>query len=233
VRVALFIPCFVDQLYPEVGKAMVTVLRRVGVEPTYPEGQTCCGQPAFNSGYGDQAAALARRYGEVFADVDAIVSPSGSCTAMVRHYYSEMLGQEAPAAAARTFELAEFLVKKLGVTDVGARFPAQVTYHDACHALRELHLRDEPRQLLRAVRDLELVEMDEAETCCGFGGTFSVKFPMISAPMGELKAESIRRTGAAYVVSTDASCLMQIGGCLSRRPGGAKALHLAEVLART
>ncbi|MGA2786438.1 MAG: (Fe-S)-binding protein [Verrucomicrobiota bacterium] len=232
MRVALFIPCFVDQLYPEVGKAMVTVLRRVGVEPFFPAGQTCCGQPAFNTGYWDEARRLAKRYCEIFADAEAIVSPSGSCTAMVRNYYPKLLG-ETPQAAANTFEFAEFLVKKLGVTDVGAKFAANVTYHDACHTLRELKLKNEPRQLLAKVRDLKLVEMDEAETCCGFGGTFAVKFPMISAAMDGVKVESIRKTGAQYVVSTDSSCLMQIDGYLKRHQMPVQTLHLAEVLART
>jgi len=232
MRVALFIPCFIDQLYPEVGKAMVTVLQRVGVESYFPAAQTCCGQPAFNTGYWDEARPLAKRYCEIFADAEAIVSPSGSCTAMVRNYYPTLLG-ETPRAAANTFEFAEFLVKKLGVTDVGATFAARVTYHDACHALRELKLKNEPRQLLAGVRDLKLIEMDEAETCCGFGGTFAVKFPMISAAMDKVKVESIRKTGAQYVVSTDSSCLMQIDGYLKRHRIPVQTLHLAEVLART
>jgi L-lactate dehydrogenase complex protein LldE len=233
VRVALFIPCFIDQLYPQVGQAVVTLLRRLGVDPAYPEDQTCCGQPAFNSGHWDEARALADRHVQIFAEAEAVVSPSGSCTAMVRHYFPELLGETAQAVAGRTFELTDFLVNKLGVTDVGARFPAHVTYHDACHALRELGLRDEPRRLLAAVRDLRLTEMDEADICCGFGGTFSVKFPMISAPMDALKIDSIQRTGADYVVSTDASCLMQIGGLLEKRRVPMKTMHLAEVLAQT
>jgi L-lactate dehydrogenase complex protein LldE len=232
VRVALFIPCFIDQLYPEVGKAMVTVLRRVGVEPFFPREQTCCGQPAFNTGYWDEARRLAERYCDVFDAAEAIVSPSGSCTAMVRNYYPKLLGRT-PHAAAHTYEFAEFLVKELGVTDVGARFAASVTYHDACHALRELRLKLEPRELLARVRDLKLVEMDEPETCCGFGGTFAVKFPAISSAMDGVKVESIRRTGAQYVVSTDSSCLMQIDGYLKRHRLPVQTLHLAEVLART
>ena len=224
MRVALFIPCFVDQLFPHVGVAMVNVLQRLNVEVSYPEAQTCCGQPAFNTGYWDEARQLARRYAQVFAGHDAIVSPSGSCTAMVRNFYPE-LGIKVPA----TYEFAEFLVRKLGVTDVGAKFPARVTYHDACHALRELRLKDEPRQLLRNVRGLELVEMDDAETCCGFGGTFSVKFPAISEAMDRSKCDSITRTGAEYVVSTDSSCLMHI----ARQKLSAKTIHLAEVLAAT
>jgi L-lactate dehydrogenase complex protein LldE len=232
VRVALFIPCFIDQFYPEVGKAMVAVLRRVGVDPVFPAEQTCCGQPAFNTGYWDEARRLAERYCEIFADAEAIVSPSGSCTAMVRNFYPELLGRT-PHAAANTFEFAEFLVKKLGVTDVGARFPGTVTYHDACHSRRELGLKEEPRRLLANVRDLRLVEMDESETCCGFGGTFSVKFPMISSAMAGVKVASIQRTGAQYVVSADSSCLMQIGGLLKRRQLPVQTLHLAEVLVRT
>ena len=232
MRVALFIPCFIDQLYPEVGKAMVAVLRRVGVEPSFPASQTCCGQPAFNTGYWEEARRLAGRYCDIFADAEAIVSPSGSCTAMVRNYYPKLLGQT-PHAAAHTYEFAEFLVRQLGVTDVGARFAASVTYHDACHGLRELRLKSEPRQLLARVRDLNLVEMDEAETCCGFGGTFAVKFPMISSAMDGVKVESIRRTGAEYVVATDSSCLMQIDGYLKRHRIPVQTLHLAEVLART
>ena len=236
MRVALFIPCFVDQLFPQVGIAMVTVLRRLNVYVYYPQEQTCCGQPAFNTGYWDEARELAKRYCEIFADADAIVSPSGSCTAMVRNFYPELLagsvgGAGVPACVSNTFEFSEFLVRKLGVTDVGAKFPAKVTYHDACHALRELRLKDEPRELLRNVKELELVEMSETETCCGFGGTFSVKFPMISYAMDEVKCTSIKQTGAEYVVSGDSSCLMQIDGYLRRQRLPIKTIHLAEVLA--
>src|SRR5437867_2432743 len=226
MRVTLFIPCFVDQLFPSVGIAMVKVLRRLKVEVDYPSAQTCCGQPAFNTGYWDEARTLAQRHCEVFASADTIVCPSGSCTAMVRNFYPE-LGVTPPP----TFEFAEFLVKKLGVTDVGATFPARITYHDACHSLRELRLKDEPRQLLQNVRGLELVEMSEAETCCGFGGTFSVKFPMISYAMDEVKVTSIQQTGAQYVVSADSSCLMQIDGYLRRHKLPIKTISLAEVLA--
>jgi L-lactate dehydrogenase complex protein LldE len=232
MRVALFIPCFVDQFFPDVGKAMVAVLRRVGVKCEFPTEQTCCGQPAFNTGYWDEARTLARRYCDIFDGYDAIVSPSGSCTTMVRKFYPELLG-ETPSASTNTFEFSEFLVKKLGVTDVDARFAGKVTYHDSCHALRELRLKEPPRQLLRAVTGLELVEMTEAETCCGFGGTFSVKFPSISTAMDDVKCQSIVATGAEYVVSVDSSCLMQINGWLRRRNLPVKTLHLAEVLAST
>jgi L-lactate dehydrogenase complex protein LldE len=254
MKVALFIPCFVDQFFPHVGKAMVAVLERVGVACEFPSEQTCCGQPAFNTGYWDEARVLARRYCKIFDRYDAIVSPSGSCTAMVRNFYPELLGLSDTVAAplrrdtgndgtaaerrgyraiANTFEFSEFLVKKLGVTDVGAKFPAKVTYHDSCHTLRELRLKQEPRQLLRAVRGLELVEMTEAETCCGFGGTFAVKFPMISTAMDNVKCDSIVATGAECVVSVDSSCLMQIGGWLRRKNLPVQTRHLAEVLAQT
>ena len=193
MRVALFVPCFVDQFFPRAAMAAVDVLRRVGVEVEFPEEQTCCGQPAFNTGYWDEARALAERYVKVFDGFDAIVCPSGSCTAMVRNAYPELLGR-ATGASERTYDFAEFLVKRLGVADVGARFPARVTYHDSCHALRELRIKDEPRQLLRNVRGLELVEMGEAETCCGFGGTFAVKLPAVSAAMNETKCRSIAAT---------------------------------------
>jgi L-lactate dehydrogenase complex protein LldE len=226
VRVGLFIPCFIDQLYPQVGIAMVRVLERLRIAVDYPADQTCCGQPAFNTGYWDEARELANRFLKVFAGYDAIVSPSGSCTAMTRNFYPE-LGVAVPP----TYEFAEFLVRKLGVTDVGARFPAKVTYHDSCHALRELRLKHEPRQLLRHVQGLELLEMTEAETCCGFGGTFAVKFPMISYAMDEVKCGSIQATGAEYVVSTDSSCLMQIDGYLKRQNIPVKTISLAEVLA--
>lgn len=230
MRVALFIPCFVDQLFPDMGKAMVTVLRRLGQDVEFPADQTCCGQPAFNTGYWDEARVLAERYCHVFAGYDAVVCPSGSCTAMVRNFYPDLLGARAVPA---TFEFTEFLVKQLGVTDVGARFAGKVTYHDGCHSLRELRLKNEPRQLLHAVRGLELVEMAEAETCCGFGGTFAVKFPMISFAMDEVKVNSIRQTGATAVVSADPSCLMQIGGYLRRAKLTVRTLHVAEVLACT
>jgi L-lactate dehydrogenase complex protein LldE len=230
MRVALFIPCYIDQLFPNVGIAMVTVLRRLNVEVDVPQAQTCCGQPAFNTGYWDEARELARRHADVFAGAETIVCPSGSCVATVRNLYPELFGNAAKTIA-KTFEFGEFLVRKLGVTDVGARFPAKVTYHDSCHALRELRLKDEPRILLRHVRELELVEMSEAETCCGFGGTFSVKFPMISYAMDEVKVASIQHTGAEYVISGDSSCLMQIDGYLRRQRLPVKTMSLAEVLA--
>lgn len=258
MRVALFVPCFVDQLFPNAAISMVKVLERLGIEVHYPMEQTCCGQPAFNTGYWDEARRVATRYVEIFdkANCDAIVAPSGSCTSMVRVFYRELfgIGHEAKESGARgwepealspeflkrlasvsenTFEFSEFLTKKLKITDVGARFEAKVTFHDSCHLLRELRCKDEPRQLLRAVKGLELVEMKECETCCGFGGTFSAKFPAISTAMDEVKINSIKETGAEYVVACDSSCLMQIDGYLKRQNIPIKSISLAEVLAST
>jgi L-lactate dehydrogenase complex protein LldE len=236
--VSLFIPCFVDQLTPAVGLAVASVLERLGHAVEFRSAQTCCGQPAFNAGYWDEARQVARHALEVFADAEAVVGPSGSCVAMMRVYYPQLFAgtPEETAAldlASRTFEFSEFLVTKLGVTDVGARFPHRVTYHDGCHGLRELRLRDEPRALLRAVRDLELVECDEPESCCGFGGLFSVKFPMVSTAMAEVKAGSLERTGCDYIVSSDPSCQLQLDGWLEKQGRRPRTIHLAEVLAGT
>jgi L-lactate dehydrogenase complex protein LldE len=238
VKITLFIPCFVDQFYPQVGMGIVQVLERLGHSVDYPEAQTCCGQPAFNAGYWDEARAVAERQMTIFRDAEAVVIASGSCGAMVQVYYPELFRhhpreKEARTLAAKTFDFSDFLVSRLGVVDVGARFPGRATFHDGCHALRELGLKKPPRQLLQHVRGLELVEMPEAETCCGFGGTFAVKFPMISTAMGEVKCSSIADTGAEYVISNDSSCLMQIRGILDRQGRSTKTLHLAEVLAQT
>ena len=236
MKVSLFVPCFVDQFYPNAALSMVGVLERLGHQVVYPEGQTCCGQPPFNSGYWDEARAVAVRTLAVFRDAEVVVGGSGSCCAMLKVFYKELFHgrpeeAEANALAAKTWEFSEFLVRKLGVTDVGARLPGKATFHDGCHGLRELNLKSPPRQLLGAVRGLELVEMKEAETCCGFGGTFAVKFPAISTAMDEVKCNSILETGAEYLVSNDSSCLMQITGWLNRNGKPVKSLHLAEVLA--
>jgi L-lactate dehydrogenase complex protein LldE len=235
-KVALFIPCFVDQLLPQVALDTVTVLRRAGCEVSFPEDQTCCGQPAFNSGYWDDARPCAERFLRVFKTADFIVCPSGSCTTMVRVFYPEVLSSsprrgEAEALARRTFEFSEFLVKVAGVTDVGASFPHSVTYHASCHGLRELKLRDEPLQLLRRVSGLRLVDMLRAGECCGFGGTFATKFESISAAMGISKAESVAVTGAEFVTAIDPSCLMHVQGIMGKRGDKAKAIHLASILA--
>ena len=239
MRVSLFVTCLADQIWPSAAIGAVRVLRRVGCSVEFDDRQTCCGQPAFNTGYRAEARALARRFIEIFeaAGADAIVSPSGSCTAMV-HHYNDLFEDaawraRAKAVAERTYELSTFLVNRLGVEDVGASFPGRLTWHDACHGLRDLGLKSEPRRLLRHVRGAELVELPNAESCCGFGGTFSVKHPEISVAMLDEKVEAIEAAGVDAVVSGDASCLMQIGGRLSRRGSSVRALHLADVLGST
>jgi L-lactate dehydrogenase complex protein LldE len=238
MKISLFIPCFVDQFYPAAGRGMVEVLERLGHQVDVPGGQTCCGQPPFNSGYWDEARAVARHVLDVFEPCDVVVGASGSCGAMIKKFYLELFHgtpdeTRARAVAAKTHEFSSFLVNVLGVTDVGARFRGKVTFHDGCHGLRELGIKREPRALLAQVRELELVEMGESETCCGFGGTFAAKFPMISTAMGEVKCQSALETGADYIVSNDSSCLMHIQGLLSRQRKNLRTLHLAEVLART
>ena len=233
----MFVTCIVDQLFPDVGMAMAEVLERAGCKLTFPLDQTCCGQPAFNSGYRDQARSVARHFLNVFRDAEYIVVPSGSCTSMVSHHYADLFGGDADAMAEvhriekRTWEFSQFLVEVLGVEDVGAKLDRVATYHDSCHALRELKIKSGPRKLLSNVRGLELREMDIAEECCGFGGTFSVKFPEISGGMVRTKIDSILRTGAEIVVSIDSSCLMQLQGALRRAGAPVRTMHLAEVLA--
>jgi len=239
MRVSLFVTCLADQIWPSAAVGAVQVLRRVGCSVEFDERQTCCGQPAFNTGYRKEARALAERFIEIFeaSDAEAIVSPSGSCTAMVHHYEQlfEDAGwrERARALAGRTHELSAFLVNQVGVEDVGATFAGRLTWHDACHGLRDLGIKSEPRRLLRRVRGVELVELPNAESCCGFGGTFSVKHPEVSVAMLDEKIDAIERAGVDAVVSGDASCLMQIGGRLSRRGSAVRALHLADVLAFT
>jgi len=216
---------------------MADVLERVGWRVEFRRDQTCCGQPAFNSGYRDEARQVARHFLGVFADAEYIVVPSGSCTSMITHHFDELFAGDAAALAevralrGRVWEFSQFLLEVAGVEDVGARFEKVVTYHDSCHALRELKIKDGPRRLLSRVRGLELREMDTAEECCGFGGTFSVKFADVSGAMAATKIDSILRTGADGVVSIDSSCLMQIRGALERRGAPVKTWHLAEVLA--
>src|SRR5882724_1028009 len=237
--VSLFITCLVDQFFPNVGEATVKVLRQAGCEVTFDERQTCCGQPTFNTGYREEARALAQRFIKIFESAEYIVAPSGSCTAMVRNFYPELFiddpewHKRALAVAAKTYELSEFLIKVCGIENLGATCEANVTYHDACHLLRELRQREEPRRLIRAVDGIELIEADNCDTCCGFGGTFSVKFPEISGAMLNDKIKGIQRTGADVVVADDSSCLMQIAGGLSRQGVNVKTMHLAELLAQT
>ncbi|MFZ0796349.1 MAG: (Fe-S)-binding protein [Terriglobales bacterium] len=236
-KVSLFVPCFVDQLLPEVAVDTVKVLRRVGYAVEFPEDQTCCGQPAFNTGYWNDARPCAEHFVQVFKHADVVVCPSGSCVTMVRTFYPELLAAsllrgDANALASRTFELSEFLVKVAGVTEVGATFPHAVTYHASCHGLRELHLRDEPLQLLRQVNGLKLIEMIRYDECCGFGGTFAAKFADISAAMGDSKAESVAATGAEFVTAIDPSCLLHLQGILGKRQAPTRTIHLASILAQ-
>lgn len=216
---------------------MVSVLERLGYEIDFREDQTCCGQPAFNSGFREEARKVARHCLNVFEDADYIVLPSGSCSAMCGHHFAELFRDDEEAMRRvhamepRIWEFSKFLLEVAKVEDVGATFHGKVTYHDSCHALRELSVKEGPRRLLRNVRGLELVEMDIAEECCGFGGTFSVKFAEVSGAMARTKVESIRRTGADAVVSIDSSCLMQIEGAIRREGLPVRALHLAEILA--
>jgi len=242
MRVSLFITCLVDQLFPDVGEAMVATLRRLGVEVSFNDAQTCCGQVAFNTGYRPEARAMAEHFVQTFADdkADFIVAPSGSCTAMARNYYGELFHGSEDAewrerlarVRSRLREFSEFLVNDLGIEDVGARFPSRVTYHDACHLLRELGIADQPRRLIRAVRDLDFIEMEAPDTCCGFGGTFSVKYGEISNAILQEKIARIAGSGVEYVVANDSSCLMQIAGGLSRAGSPVKTMHLAELLAK-
>jgi L-lactate dehydrogenase complex protein LldE len=236
-RVSLFVTCMVDQLFPKVGLAMADVLERLGYQLDFPEEQTCCGQPAFNSGYRAEARTVARHFLDTFENSEMIVVPSGSCTSMVVHHFAELFQKDPEALARvhalekRVFEFSTFLTQVAQVEDVGARFEDVVTFHDGCHGLRELGVKSAPRRLLSRVRGLELREMIPAEDCCGFGGTFSVKFDEVSGAMGRSKVESILRTGANTVVSLDPSCLMQIQGVLSRAGSPVRTIHLAEVLA--
>jgi L-lactate dehydrogenase complex protein LldE len=243
MRVALFVTCLVDTLAPAVGRATVELLERLGHEVTFPEAQTCCGQMHANTGYQLEAVPLARRFVRIFDDdaVDAVVSPSPSCVGMVREQFAtlarlaedDVLADAAAAMSARVFELSEFLIDRLGVEDVGATFPHRVTYHPTCHGLRGLRLGDRPLRLLRAVRELELVELGAADACCGFGGTFAVKNAGTSAAMVTDKLRHILDTEADVCCASDSSCLLHIGGALSRQRAGVRTSHLAEILAAT
>jgi L-lactate dehydrogenase complex protein LldE len=241
VRVALFVTCVADTIAPETGRAVVSVLERLGIEVAFPAAQTCCGQMHVNSGHRDEALALARRFVSVFGGFEAVVSPSSSCVGAVRELYPALareagdgrLEREARALGARVFELSEFLVRRLGVDDVGAAFPHTVTYHPTCHSQRVTRVGDAPLRLLRAVRGLELLELSEATECCGFGGTFAVKNADTSLAMLADKCRNIASTGADCCAAVDPSCLLHIGGGLSRRRSGVRVIHLAEILAAT
>jgi len=235
--IQLFMPCYIDQLYPQTGLNTVKVLEKAGCRVHYRPEQTCCGQPAFNSGYWNDAAALAEKF---LSDFDAsmpIVAPSGSCTGFIIHQYHKLF-KDKPELLTRfdaikplVFELSDFLVNYLKTDDLGAVFPHKVTYHDSCSALREYGIKNEPRQLLSKVHGLELIEMDESETCCGFGGTFAVKFSDISSAMAEKKVRLALETGAGYIISTEASCLMNINGYCAKHKLSVRGIHLVDVLA--
>jgi L-lactate dehydrogenase complex protein LldE len=241
VRIALFVTCLADTMFPAAAKATVQLLERLGHEVVFPEGQTCCGQMHINTGYQRDALPLVRRHVKTFAAYEAIVAPSGSCVGSVRHQHAmvargageEGLAARAEDVAGRTYELSELLVDVLGVEDVGAYYPHRVTYHPTCHSLRMIRVGDKPLRLLRHVRGLELAELPEAEQCCGFGGTFAVKNAGTSGAMLADKLSHVMETGAEVCTAGDASCLMHIGGGLSRADAKVRTVHLAEILAST
>lgn len=236
MKVSLFVTCLTDMFFPEVGVAVVNLLQRQGVEVEFPEAQTCCGQPAWNSGYQQEARALAAHFLDTFEGSEYVVTPSGSCAAMVRSYYPQVFQgdpvqyRRACALSERVYEFSQFLVTVLGVRDVGARFPARAVYHSSCHMTRELGVRDEPLELLQHVRELELVEMPRADLCCGFGGAFAVKLPEISTAMADEKCGHIASTRADLLVGSDGGCLMQLGGRMDRVGMPVRSLHLAQLL---
>ncbi len=241
MRIALFITCLADAMFPEVGRATVTILERLGHTVEFPKAQTCCGQMHVNTGYQQQALPMVERFADVFSSYDAIVAPSGSCVGSVRHQHRMIaerfgaadLGDRVAEVAAKTFELSELLVDVLGVTEVGAYFPHRVTYHPTCHSLRMLQVGDKPYRLLRAVEGIDLVELPDADQCCGFGGTFAIKNADTSTAMLADKMRNVVDTGAEICSAGDSSCLMHIGGGLSRIRAGAQTLHLAQILAST
>ena len=241
MKVALMVTCVNDAMFPETGKAVVRLLRRLGVDVDFPAAQTCCAQPMVNTGYLDEAVPAVRTFVDTFEPYDAVVTPSGSCAGSVRHQHAIVARRTGDAAlvervartSPRTYELTEFLVDVLGVEDVGAYFPHRVTYHPTCHSLRLLGVGDRPQRLLRAVRGLRLVDLPAAEECCGFGGTFAMKNAETSVAMGADKARHVRESAAEVLVAGDNSCLMHIGGVLSRQRAGVRVMHLAEILART
>jgi L-lactate dehydrogenase complex protein LldE len=227
VRVALFITCVNDAMFPQTGRSVVTLLRRLGCEVAFPRAQTCCGQAHFNTGYRPEATKLARRFAQVFDGYDAIVTPSPSCAGMVRENYGTLGVEVGPP----TYDLSEFLVDVLGVTDVGAVYPHRVTYHPTCHSLRGLRIGDRPLRLLQAVTGLELVDLPGAESCCGFGGTFAMKNVDVSEAMLADKTDAVASTGADVLCALDNSCLLHIGGGLSRTDSPVRVVHLADILA--
>jgi len=238
LKVSLFVTCLVDQLFPQVGLDTVKLLRKFGAEPVFDRRQTCCGQPAFNSGFVDEARRVAKGFLKIFDCASYVVVPSGSCGTMIKVFLPQIFPEGSPERSAaeeigqRTYELSDFLITVLGVESTGARFPEVVTYHDSCHLLRELKIHEQPRKLIRSVKEIDFRELPDSDRCCGFGGTFSVKFPDVSSAIGEDKVNSIRESEAQYVVASDVSCLMHLNGLLRRRQVPVQTMHLAELLAR-
>lgn len=236
MNVQLFIPCFVDQLYPSTAFNMVKVLEKAGCTVSYNTNQTCCGQPAFNAGFREESKQVCAKFVKDFEGSDYIVAPSASCVGFVRNYYTKIFDNssqhnEVKKLGERLFEFSEFLVNVLKIENLGASLPGLATYHDSCAGLRECKIKEEPRKLLANVKGLELAEMNDVETCCGFGGTFAVKFEPISVAMGDQKADNAQATGAQYLISTDLSCLMHIDGVMKNKGLDIKAMHIADVLA--
>jgi L-lactate dehydrogenase complex protein LldE len=236
VNVHVFIPCFIDQLYPTAGFNTIKVLEKAGCTVTYNQDQTCCGQPAFNAGYWGESREVCNKFINDFSGADHIVVPSASCTGFIKNYYSKIYDnasnqKDIKGLQDKVYELSDFLVNVLNIQDLGAQFEGVATYHDSCAALRECKIKNEPRQLLEKVKGLKLIELQDNETCCGFGGTFAVKFEGISVAMGEQKVQNIVKTNADYLISTDLSCLMHIGGVMDKMELPIKSLHLADVLA--
>lgn len=239
LTIQLFVTCLIDTLYPKTGESVVHVLERAGVQVAVPRGQTCCGQPAYNAGLRPEARQMAEHTIRLFEKAPGpVVVPSGSCASMIRHSYTELFAGDtvwlprAQALASRTYELTEFLVDVLGVTDLGARFPGKITYHSSCHLLRELGVDRQPRQLLKAVREAELIELPHTEECCGFGGVFSVEQPEISTEMLQRKIQNLETSGAPIVVSCDAGCITNINGGLHRQGKPQTAVYIADLLNR-
>ncbi len=236
MNVQIFIPCFVDQLYPQTGLNMIKVLEKTGCTVTYNSNQTCCGQPAFNAGYWDEARTVCMKFVKDFSGSDFIVTPSASCAGFVRNYYSKLLDNssvhnEVKDLSKRIYEFSEFMVKVLQIDNVGATLNGKATYHDSCAGLRECKIKQEPRKLLSHVKGLELTEMQDVETCCGFGGTFAIKFEPISIGMADQKTGHALETGADYLISTDISCLMHLDGYIKNKGYKMQTMHIADVLA--
>jgi L-lactate dehydrogenase complex protein LldE len=236
MNVSIFTPCFIDQLYPQTAFNMVKVLEKAGCNVSYNSNQTCCGQPAFNAGFWDESKAVCNKFLKDFEEAECIVSPSASCVGFIRNYFPKLFDNssshnDVTKLGKRTYEFSEFMVKVLGINNVNATLNGKATYHDSCAGLRECKIKDEPRQLLSNVKGLDLVEMEDVETCCGFGGTFAVKFEAISVAMADQKVNHALATGAKYLISTDTSCLMHLDGYIQKKGYDLKTMHIADVLA--